>query len=290
MKIAITTDSSSGILINEAKEQGIFVLPMPFLIDGECYFEGINLSQDDFYKKLNENAEVSTSQPSVGELTDFWTALLQEYERIVHIPISSSLSQSYSAATNLANTEEFAGKVTVVDNRRISVTLKQSVYNAAKLRDQGNTPEEIKTFLESNASNSSIYIAVDTMKYLKKGGRVSPAAATIGSILKIKPVLQIHGGKLDKFALARGSLKAKETMKTAIKNDIETRFGTLIENGEFALFVAHTNCQDEAKKFGKELQTLFPNIPVTYCDALSLVVSCHIGAGALAVACARIVK
>ena len=208
----------------------------------------------------------------------------------MHIPISASLSQSCASATTLAKQCEFLGKVTVVDNKRISVTLKQSVYNAATLRDQGKSPEEIKAFLETNAPSSSVYIAVDTMKYLKKGGRISPAAATIGSILKIKPVLQIHGGTLDKYALARGTFKAKEAMKTAIKNDIETRFAKLIKDGEFALYVAHTDCESEAKKFKKELQALFPNIPVSYCDGLPLVVSCHIGAGALAVACARVVK
>lgn len=290
MKIAITTDSNSGILINEAKDKDIFVLPMPFLIDGECYFENVNLSQSDFYQKLNDNAEVSTSQPSVGELTEFWTEILKEYDHIVHIPMSSSLSQSCASATVLATSEEFTGKITVVDNRRISVTLKQSVYDAATLRERGYTPMDIKEYLEQTAADSSIYIAVDTMKYLKKGGRVSPAAATIGSILKIKPVLQIHGGKLDKYALSRGTIKAKEAMKTAIKNDLETKFTKFVKQNEMVIFVAHTNCQEDAEKFVKELKTLVPNVPVTCCDPLSLSVSCHIGAGALAVACARIVK
>ena len=290
MKIAITTDSNSGLLINEAKDNDIFVLPMPFLINGECYFENVNLSQPEFYQKLNENVEVSTSQPSVGELTEFWTEILKVYDHIVHIPMSSSLSQSYASALALSTSEEFTGKITVVDNRRISVTLKQSVYDAATLRDRGYTPVDIKAYLEQTATDSSVYIAVDTMKYLKKGGRISPAAATIGSILKIKPVLQIHGGKLDKYALARGTVKAKDAMKTAIKNDLNSNFANYVKQGEMAIFVAHTNCQEEASKFVKELKTLFPDVPVTHCDPLSLSVSCHIGAGALAVACARIVK
>lgn len=290
MKIAITTDSNSGILMNEGKERGIFVLPMPFLINGECYFENVNLSQEEFYAKLGDNAEVSTSQPSVGELTDFWSALLKSYDKLLHIPMSSSLSQSCASAIALAASEEFAGKVVVVDNRRISVTMKQSVYDAATLRDQGKSAEEIKEYLEETAACSSIYIAVDTMKYLKKGGRVTPAAAMIGSILKLKPILQIHGGKLDKYALVRGSLKAKDTMKAAMKKDLETELAEYVENGELALYVAHTNNAAEAEAFANELKSAFPNIPVTYCDPLSLSVSCHIGPGALAVACARFVK
>lgn len=287
-KIAITTDSNSGILSEECKDQNVFVLPMPFLIDGECYFENVNLSQAEFYDKLARNAEVSTSQPSVGELTEFWTDILKDYDEIVHIPMSSGLSQSCASATALA--KEFDGKVQVVDNKRISVTQKQSVYDAAKLRDMGKSAEEIKDYLEETASCSSIYIAVDTMKYLKKGGRVTPAAAMIGTILKIKPVLQIHGAKLDKYALIRGSAKAKETLKQAIKKDLETKFAQYVENGELALYIAHSNGDNEAKAFKEEIQNLFPNVPVTYCDPLSLSVSCHIGPGSLAVACARFVK
>ena len=287
-KIAITTDSNSGILNAECKDKGIFVLPMPFLIDGECYFENVNFSQEQFYEKLAQNAEVSTSQPSVGELTEFWTDILKTYDEIVHIPMSSGLSQSCATATALA--ADFNGKVLVVDNRRISVTMKESVYDAAKLRDNGRSAIEIKEYLEETAACSSIYTAVDTMKYLKKGGRVTPAAAMIGTILKLKPVLQIHGAKLDKFALPRGILKAKEEMKAAMKKDMETKFAQYVENGEMALYVAHTNNGAEAQKFAEELKALFPNIPVTYCDPLSLSVSCHIGPGSLAVACAKFVN
>lgn len=201
-KTAIVTDSNSGITQREGKEAGIFVLPMPFLINDTSYFEDINLTQEEFYVHLRDAAaNVSTSQPSIGDLLDFWNDILKEYDEIVHIPMSSGLSQSCATATALA--KDFGGKIHVVNNQRISVTLKESVFDALKLRDQGKTAVEIKDYLEQTRLDSSIYIALDTMKYLKKGGRVTPAAAAIGSILKIKPVLQIQGEKLDKFALAQ---------------------------------------------------------------------------------------
>ena len=287
-KIAITTDSNSGILPEEYKDKGVFVLPMPFLIDGEPYFENVNLTQYGFYQLLENNANVSTSQPSVGELTDFWTDVLKEYDEIVHIPMSSGLSKSCENASRLA--EDFEGRVFVVDNRRISVTLKQSVVDATVLRDGGMSASEIKEYLESHAADSSIYIAVDTMKYLKKGGRVTPAAAAIATVLKIKPVLSIRGEKLDKYALTRTPQKAKDAMKLAMKKDMETTFASFVDNGEMVLYVAHTNSPEEAEKFAAEVRAFFPNIPVTFCDPLSLSVSCHIGPGALAIACARVAK
>ena len=287
-KIAITTDSNSGILPEEYKDKGVFVLPMPFLIDGEPYFENVNLTQYGFYQLLENNANVSTSQPSVGELTDFWTNVLKEYDEIVHIPMSSGLSKSCENASRLA--EDFEGRVFVVDNRRISVTLKQSVVDATVLRDGGMSASEIKEYLESHAADSSIYIAVDTMKYLKKGGRVTPAAAAIATVLKIKPVLSIRGEKLDKYALTRTPQKAKDAMKLAMKKDMETTFASFVDNGEMVLYVAHTNSPEEAEKFAAEVRAFFPNIPVTFCDPLSLSVSCHIGPGALAIACARVAK
>ena len=284
-KIAVTTDSNSGLLESEVRRQQIFVLPMPFLVSGECYFENVNLSQMDFYRLLAEGADVSTSQPSVGELTEFWLSILKEYDQIVHIPMSSGLSQSYASAAALS--KEFDGKVFVVDNHRISVTQKESVLDAAKLRDAGKTAEEIKAYLEETSGDSSIYIAVDTMKYLKKGGRVTPAAAMIGTILKIKPVLQIHGEKLDKYVLARNTLKAKEAMKEALKRDLTNEFAELFKAGEMAIYVAHTDNEAEAEKFAEELKMVFPNLPVRGCAALPLSISCHIGPKALAVACAR---
>lgn len=287
-KIAITTDSNSGILPEEYKDKGVFVLPMPFLINDEAYFENVNLTQEGFYQLLDSNASVSTSQPSYGELTDFWANILQEYDEIVHIPMSSGLSKSCENALRIA--EEYNGKIHVVDNRRISVTLKQSVVDAVVLRDKGASAKEIKGYLESTAGDSSIYIAVDTMKYLKKGGRVTPTAAAIATVLKIKPILSIRGAKLDKFAVARTPQKAKESMKLAMKKDLETTFAEFVDNGEMVLYVAHTNAYEEAEKFANEVRAFFPKIPVTFCDPLSLSVSCHIGPGALAIACARVAK
>lgn len=287
-KIAVTTDSNSGILPDEFKHEGVFVLPMPFLINGENYYENVNLSQGSFYELLNKDASVFTSQPSPAEMAEFWTKILKEYDEIVHIPMSSGLSQTCTSAALTA--QDFEGKVHVVDNKRISVTLKESVLNALTLRKQGKNALEIKEFLLDTASDASIYIAVDTMKYLKKGGRVTPAAAMIGSILKIKPVLQLQGAKLDRFALAKSISKAKETMINAMKRDFSTRLSQLVANGEIGLSVAHTNNQTQAELFLKEIKATFPDVPIRFCDALSLSVSCHIGPGALAIAASRIMK
>lgn len=287
-KTAIVTDSNSGITQKEGKELGIFVLPMPFLIDDTPHFEDIDLTQEEFYLHLKGNANVSTSQPSIGDLLDFWNNILKDYEEIVHIPMSSGLSQSCATATALA--KDFDGKIHVVNNQRISITQKESVFDAIKLLERGKTAKEIKNYLEDTKFDSSIYISLDTMKYLKKGGRVTPAAAAIGSILKIKPVLQIQGEKLDKFALARSAAKAKETMKAAIEKDLQTRFKAFADNGEMVISVAHTANYGEADLFAEELKTMFPNIPFRFSDPLSLSVACHIGPGALAVACTRVVK
>lgn len=288
MKIAIVTDTNSGISPIEAKSLGIFVLPMPFLVNGEAYFENENLTQEGFYALLNEEASVSTSQPSIGDISELWEGLLTEYDQIVHLPMSSGLSQSCATATTIA--KDFEGRVFVVDNKRISVTLKESVFDALTLAKEGKTGAEIKEILEKTGGHSSIYIAVDTMKYLKRGGRVTPAAAMIGGILKIKPVLQIHGERLDKYALARSTAKAKESMKAAIKRDLETYYAKYVDNGEMAISVAHTNNAAEAELFCEELKKDFPNIPFRFCEPLPLSIACHIGPGALAVACIRRIK
>ena len=285
-KIAIVTDSNSGI--SKDIPDGVFVVPMPCLINDEDYFEGINLTYDEFYKLLAEDANVSTSQPSIGNLGDFWTEILKEYDEIVHIPMSSGLSQACATATILA--KDFNGRVHVVDNHRVSITLKESVYDAIKLRAQGKSAEEIKEYLLATAADSAIYIAVDTMKYLKKGGRVTPAAAMIGSILKIKPVLQIHGEKLDRYMLARGSIKAREVLKEALKKELETTFAEYTAKGEMCISVAYTDNLAEAEKFIAEFKTMMPNIPLHFTDPLPLSVSCHIGPGALGVSCARFIQ
>ena len=287
-KVKIVTDSNSGITQAEAKELGIFVLPMPFLINGEEYFEDINLTQEEFYEHLKGDAQVSTSQPAVGSVTEFWDELLSDGSEIVHIPMSSGLSESCHTAEHLA--KEYGGRVQVVDNQRISISQKRSVFDAIELVKAGKSAAEIKEILLKTKFDSSIYIALDTLKYLKKGGRLTPAAALIGTIFKIKPVLQIQGEKLDAFKKVQTLHKAKEVMIEAIKNDFETRFKDLVDKGEMALGVAHTANYEEAMKFKNELAAIFPNVPVIFADPLSLSVSCHIGPGALACACYRVIK
>ena len=288
-KIAIVTDSNSGITQNEMKNyKGLYVIPMPFTIGEEEYFEDINLSQEEFYKKLLSNEDISTSQPSIGNIVELWEKLLQDYDEVLHIPMSSALSMSCETAMNFA--KDFNGKVQVVDNHAISVTLKQSVFNAMRLIEKDFDAKQIKEILESEKENASIYIMVNTLKYLKKGGRITPAAAAIGTLLKIKPVLQIQGGKLDQFAKVLNEKVACNKMISAIKKDLETRFKNFVEKDEMKLYVAHTNCKDKAEKFAEDVRKEIPNIPLEIIDPLSLSVACHIGDGALAVACSRIIK
>lgn len=287
-KIRIVTDSNSGITQSEAEKLGISVIPMPFLIDGEEYFEDINLTQEQFYEHLRGDAAVSTSQPSVASVTELWDKLLKEDCEIVHIPMSSGLSETCHTAQNLA--KEYGGKVHVVDNQRISVTQKQSVFDAMKLAAAGRSGAEIAEYLTATKFDSSIYISLDTLKYLKKGGRLTHAAALIGTILKIKPVLQIQGEKLDAFKKVHSLKQAKQEMIAAIRNDLATRFAQFRKDGEMTISVAHTDNYAEAETFRNELQEIFPDVPVTYVDPLSLSVSCHIGPGALAVTATRILK
>lgn len=283
--IAIVTDSNSGITQNQAKELGIYVLPMPFMIDGETYFEEITLSQEEFYNKLAQNADISTSQPSPESITQLWDTLLQENDEIVHIPMSSGLSGSCQTAAMLA--QDYDGKVHVVNNQRISVTQKQSTFDAMELAKEGKSGSEIKDILEADKFNSSIYIMIDTLYYLKKGGRITPAAAALGTLLRLKPVLQIQGEKLDAFAKARTVAQAKSIMINAIKSDIEKRFGGLTPDNQICLALAHTQNAEAVKVFQKEVQAQFPNYPIVAVDPLSLSVSCHIGPGSLAVTCSK---
>ena len=284
-KIAILTDSNSGITQSEGKEMGIKVIPMPFRIDGVDYFEDINLTQEEFYKKLKEGGDISTSQPSPKYVTDIWDELLKEYDQVVYIPMSSGLSSSCQTAIMLA--DDYDGKVEVVNNQRISVTQRTSVRDALLLAKKGLNAKEIKDKLEANKFHSSIYITLDTLYYLKKGGRITPAAAAIGTLLKIKPVLQIQGEKLDEFAKARTVAQAKTLMINAIKNDRE---GRVSENGKYktVLQIAHTENLGAAKVFAGELMDVFPDVDDIEINALSLSVSCHIGPGALAVAVSRV--
>ena len=280
-KTAIVTDSNSGITQAQAKELGVFVLPMPFFINEELFFEDISLSQEQFYQKLLEDADISTSQPSPGEVMDLWDKVLKEYEEIVHIPMSSGLSKSCETAMMLA--QDYEGKVHVVDNQRISVTQRQSVMDAMELAEKGTPATEIKRILEEMKLESSIYITLETLKYLKKGGRITPAAAAIGTVLNIKPVLQIQGEKLDAYSKVRGFAQGKRTMLDAIRKDLEGRFsGTPIEQMHFA--VAYSGARtEEVDTWIAEVEAAFPGAKVEFADPLSLSVSCHIGSGALAV-------
>ena len=286
-KVTIVTDSNSGITQAEAKTLGIFVIPMPFLINGEEFCEDINLTQEQFYAHLEGDANVSTSQPAVATVTELWDEILKADPdtEIVHIPMSSGLSESCHTAQSLA--KDYHGKVYVVDNQRISVTQKQSVFDALKLAKEGQSAAQIQEYLLQTKADASIYISLDTLKYLKKGGRLTPAAALVGSILRIKPVLQLQGEKLDAFKKVHSLSQAKNVMIEAIRNDLNTRLAEPYENGELNMFVAHTNFYEEAQTFKKELEAIFPKLKVTFTDPLSLSVSCHIGPGALALAVAK---
>ena len=255
---------------------------MPVIINGEQFLEDISLTQEQFYEKLKDDScQVSTSQPSTYDVAELWTNILKEYDEIVCIPMSSGLSETCHSLAHLAETE-FAGKVYVVDNHRISVTQKSSVYDAIAMVKAGKSAKEIAEWLTETGKLSSIYIMVDTLKYLKKGGRLTPAVAMIGTLLKIKPVLQIQGAKLDQFAKPRNFNKAKEIMINAVKDDLANRFAEY--KGKMKLSIAYTDKDDEALVFKKEVEEAF-GMPVEFVDPLSLSVSCHIGPGALALAC-----
>ena len=280
-KVAVITDSNSGITQNQAGEYGIYVLPMPFYIDEKLYFEDITLTQEEFYKRLGEGVDIKTSQPAPGDVMDLWNKVLKEYDEIVHIPMSSGLSSSCETAHMLA--EDFDGKVQVVNNQRISVTQKQSVLEAKKMAEQGMSAAEIKSILEEHKMESSIFITVDTLKYLKQGGRITPAAAAIGSVLNIKPVLQIKGEKLDAFTKARGMKLAKKKMLEAVDKELNEMFGPSVEKEDVNIQAAYTGSREEAALWAEEIKGRFPGHHFEM-DPLSLSIACHIGYGALAIA------
>lgn len=281
-KTAIVTDSNSGITQSRGKKLGIYVLPMPFFIDGELFLEDISLTQEQFYERLGADSDISTSQPSPGDVMELWEKLLKEYDEIVHIPMSSGLSNSCDTAVSIA--EEYGGRVQVVNNQRISVTQEQSVYDAMTLRDRGMSAREIREVLEREKFQSSIYITVDTLKYLKKGGRVTPAAAAVGTVLNLKPVLQIQGEKLDAFAKVRGWKAAKRTMLNAIEKDLTGRFADV--KCDMVLGMAYTCSSEEAQEWKQEITERFPGYEIVE-GPLSLSVACHIGPGAMAVTCMK---
>lgn len=285
VSVAIVTDSNSGITQKQAEEFGIFVLPMPFEIGGTMYYEGITLTQQEFYNKLREDSSISTSQPSISDIRKLWDGILKDYGEIVHIPMSSGLSGSYGTSMVLA--KDYGGRVFPVNNQRISVTQRQSVLDALVLAKQGKTAAEIRDYLEEDKFQSSIYIMLDTLHYLKKGGRITPAAAALGTLLRLKPVLQIQGERLDAFAKARTVKQGRQIMIDAIKKDMEVRFRKFSEKGSMRIQVAHTENENAALDFKKELMGIFPEVGEIYVDCLSLSVSCHIGPGALALACSH---
>lgn len=281
-RIAIVTDSNSGITQTEAKQLGISVLPMPFFIDDTLYFEDITLTQEAFYERLLQDADISTSQPSLGDVTQLWDQLLQEHESVLHIPMSSGLSSSCQSARMLA--DDYNGRVVVVDNQRISVTQRQSVRDAMALAEAGHSAEEIRTILEEQKLQASIYISLETLKYLKKGGRITPAAAAIGTVLNLKPVLQIQGEKLDAYAKVRGKKAARRTMIEAIQKDLKNRFAEPLAQGRMGFGIAYSGNLEEALDWKAELEAAFPGVDFQM-DPLSLSVACHIGYGALACGC-----
>lgn len=281
MSVAILTDTNSGFTVEDAEEKGIYVIPTPFYIDDKLYYEGVDLDHDKFFELQAADHEIHTSMPLVGDVMDKWHELLDEYDEIVYIPLSSGLSSSCETAIMLAEDDDFDGRVFVVNNQRISATMKLSAMEAKALADEGKSAAEIKEYLEEHKSESAIYIMVDTLKYLKRGGRITPAAAAVGSLLHIKPVLQIQGEKLDKFAMARTIKQGKQIMLDAIKKDAEERFEDPDGSG-LVMSIAHTNNQEEAEKLREELLSLYPNHQVVI-DPLSMVVACHIGPGSLAV-------
>lgn len=286
-KVAIVTDSNSGITQADGKEMGVFVLPMPFYIDDELFFEEITLTQEEFYQKMESDADIKTSQPAPGDVMKLWDDILKEYDEIVHIPMSSGLSGSCETAMMLA--EEYDGKVKVVNNQRISVTQRRSVMEAKALADAGKNAEEIKALLEEIKLESDIYITLDTLKYLKKGGRLTPAAAAIGTVLNLKPVLRIKGEKLDAFSKARGWKSAKKTMIQTIQKVIDTEFSDCKGPENLYIDAAYTGNQEDANEWKRELEETFPEYDI-YMAPLSLSVACHIGPGARALTVTKRLK
>ena len=283
MKTAVMTDSNSGITPEEGKKIGIYSLPMPVIIEGDVFYEGKNITQEEYYGAMTSGKNVTTSQPSPGDVMDMWDGILKEgYEQVVYIPMSSGLSASCHAAIQLS--EEYDGKVQVVDDHRISVTMRESVLEAKWMANQGMTAEEIKKKLEENAYNSSIYIAVDTLEYLKKGGRVTVAGVAIGAVLNIKPVLTIQGEKLDAFTKVRGMKKAELKMLEAIEEDLNTRFAD-VDRKQLRLGAAGTfQKQEDADQWYKMVKDTFENeIDDIYYDSLSFSIGCHVGPNAIGI-------
>ncbi len=283
-RVAIITDTNSGMTVEEASRNGIFLIPMPFNIDGETYYEGTTISFDEFYEKQTSGASISTSQPSPAEVMKMWDDVLKEYDEAVYIPMSSGLSGSYQTSYLLSQEDAYDGRIFVVNNQRISVTQKRSALDAHEFASHGRSAKEICDYLESVKMESSIYIMLDTLTYLMRGGRITPAAAALGNLLRLKPVLQIQGEKLDAFAKARTTSQGISIMISAMKKDIEERFGN--DRHNVWLYIAHTRNEESAKALRAEVLTIYPDLEIEICE-LPLSIGCHIGPGALAIACSR---
>lgn len=280
--IGIITDSHSSISQKTAGELGITVLPMPFFIGEECFYEDVTLSREDFFQKLDSGVEISTSQPSPAEVMALWDKALTEYESILYFPISSGLSGSCATASILAQDPPYDGRVFVVDNGRVSTPMHRSILDALELIEEGYSAAQIKEIIESSRMDMVIYIGVQTLEHLKKGGRITPAAAALGTILNIKPILKLDVGSLDAYKKCRGFAKAKKTMIEAIHHDLETRFKEPWEKGEITLMAASSASLEDTALWAAEIQEAFPGMEVM-CDDLSLGVSCHTGQGALGI-------
>lgn len=281
MRTAIMTDSNSGITCEEGNALGIFVLPMPVVIDDKIYFENKDITLEEFYKAMEEGKQITSSQPSPGDVEDMWESIFNDgYDEVVYMPMSSGLSSSCHVATQLA--KEYDGRVQVADNHRISVTLRQSVLDAKKMADEGMNALDIKNKLEELGGYSSIYIAVDTLEYLKKGGRVTAAGAALGAVFNIKPILTIQGEKLDAYAKVRGIKKCEKKILEAVQDDLEKRFSAIPE-GKLVIGAAGTFLnKDDALNWENEVRQMFPQAKVYY-NQLSLSIGCHVGPNAIGI-------
>lgn len=282
--VGIITDSHSSISQEEAKKLGIKVLPMPFYIDDECYYEGVNLTREEFFKKLESGSKITTSQPAPADVCELWDEALKEYDKVLYMPLSSGLSGSCETAMALAQDEQYEGRVFVVDHGQIATPLHQMILDTLVLIEKGYSAEKMKEILEAARDRMMIYIGVETLEYLKRGGRVTPAAAAIGSVLNIKPVLKLETGKLDSFKKCRGFGKVKKTMIDAMRQELETRFADAVADGQIHLLAATSANEEETAAWVAEIEEAFPGMKV-FCDPLSLGVSCHTGTGALGIGC-----
>lgn len=283
-RIGVATDSHSGIHPKEAKKLGIMVLPMPFYIDEECFYEDVSITRDEFFQELNSGKKVSTSQPSPEAVMEFWREGLKEFSEILYLPMSSGLSGACNTARVLAEESEFEGRVYVVDIGRIATPLHRSILDTLEMIDEGLSAAEIKEILEASKDRMTIYLGVETLEYLKKGGRITPTIAAIGTMLNIKPVLKLDTGVLDDYRKCRGMKKARREMLEAMKRDLEITFREEYENDEVYLLAASSADETTTKEWIEEIQEFFPGMGILI-DKLSLGISCHTGEGALGIGC-----